>query len=315
MKAKRELGFNDEQIIRYMGSKRNIIDHVVKAIMKIHNDKKIFCDLMSGTNSVGYAIKTLKNKNIGIISNDSQIYSFVIAKTLIENNKIKYIPVNEAKEDLIKNFDKNLSLIEEKWDNKYILKNQYRTSNSKNKTLDKQGVCCLFTFYFSKVFFSLKQCKEIDSLRYAIKNIKDKTKKNIYLTCLLYAVSYGSSSFGHFAQPRKITKEVLEIRKKPILNLFFKRLKNLKIGFNKCENICFNQDYKKLFLNKKFLQLSKNITTIYLDPPYSPANYSRFYHILETLIKYDYPKNEYKGLYRDKRFLSNFCKIKTVEYD
>src|SRR5690606_3747596 len=42
------------------------------------------------------------------------------------------------------------------------------------------------------------------------------------------------------------------------------------------------------------------------DPPYAPVHYSRFYHVLETLVKYDYPDLEFKGRYRGDRHQSPF---------
>ena len=47
-------------------------------------------------------------------------------------------------------------------------------------------------------------------------------------------------------------------------------------------------------------------TIVYADPPYSSVHYSRFYHVLETLVRYDHPKLEYKGRYRDGRYQSPF---------
>lgn len=47
-------------------------------------------------------------------------------------------------------------------------------------------------------------------------------------------------------------------------------------------------------------------STVYADPPYAPVHYSRFYHALETLIKYDYPTITHKGRYRDDRHQSPF---------
>ena len=63
------------------------------------------------------------------------------------------------------------------------------------------------------------------------------------------------------------------------------------------------------------------IDLVYLDPPYTADNYSRFYHVLETLVNYDYPELELrggsltKGRYpaREHRFQSNFCKSEHVE--
>ena len=39
-------------------------------------------------------------------------------------------------------------------------------------------------------------------------------------------------------------------------------------------------------------------------------HYSRFYHILETLVRYDYPEVKFKGRYRIGRYQSDYC-IKT----
>ena len=57
-----------------------------------------------------------------------------------------------------------------------------------------------------------------------------------------------------------------------------------------------------------------NIKTVYIDPPYTNAHYSRFYHILETLSLYDYPEIEFFGRYRTDRYQSAFC-IKKQAYN
>ena len=58
----------------------------------------------------------------------------------------------------------------------------------------------------------------------------------------------------------------------------------------------------------------EKVDTIYVDPPYTNAHYSRFYHILETLVKYDYPSIEYFGRYRNDRYQSPFCiKSKAIQ--
>lgn len=55
---------------------------------------------------------------------------------------------------------------------------------------------------------------------------------------------------------------------------------------------------------------------VYADPPYAFVHYSRFYHAMETLVRYDYPQIQHvngkvvKGRYREGRHQSPFC-IKT----
>ena len=64
-----------------------------------------------------------------------------------------------------------------------------------------------------------------------------------------------------------------------------------------------------MLINEKII---KNVDTIYVDTPYNQEQYSRFYHILETICKYDNPKLYFKAKYRDDRFKSNFCYKKKV---
>jgi adenine-specific DNA-methyltransferase len=52
---------------------------------------------------------------------------------------------------------------------------------------------------------------------------------------------------------------------------------------------------------------------IYADPPYSKAQYSRYYHVLETLVLYDYPEISGKGRYRAERFNTDFSRAGAVQ--
>jgi adenine-specific DNA-methyltransferase len=54
-------------------------------------------------------------------------------------------------------------------------------------------------------------------------------------------------------------------------------------------------------------------SVIYADPPYTGDQYSRYYHLLETMILYDYPDISSKGQYRSNRYSSRFSMKTTVE--
>ncbi len=60
------------------------------------------------------------------------------------------------------------------------------------------------------------------------------------------------------------------------------------------------------------LRIIPENSIVYADPPYSAVHYSRFYHVIETLVRYDHPHLEYKGRYRDDRHQSPFDKRKEV---
>ncbi|PDT73555.1 DNA adenine methylase [Bradyrhizobium sp. C9] len=64
-----------------------------------------------------------------------------------------------------------------------------------------------------------------------------------------------------------------------------------------------------LFTYTLLAQLKRDIerpAVIYADPPYTADHYSRYYHLWETLLRYDYPEPVGKGLYRSDRFTSKF---------
>ena len=75
-----------------------------------------------------------------------------------------------------------------------------------------------------------------------------------------------------------------------------------KLILTNYKNKSFNMDYKELFKLEDF----KKVSCVYIDTPYTGEQYSRFYHVLETVTKYDNPKLEYKAKYRTDRFMSNF---------
>jgi len=47
---------------------------------------------------------------------------------------------------------------------------------------------------------------------------------------------------------------------------------------------------------------------VYIDPPYNSRQYSRFYHVLETLIKWDKPKLYGVALKPEPENMSDYCR-------
>lgn len=259
------------QTIRYMGNKGKLLDELIPVIESLTNPGDVICDIMAGTNAVSYA---LKPRNI-LITNDIQYYSYVISKCLLNNYSIPSI--EEAHNDLDENYNLNI---------------------------EKR----LFSFFvdeYTDTYFAEKQCLDIDSLRYAIEKIKDDSKKSFYLTVLMSAMCKAQSTTGHFAQyMNKNHKRIIPLRKLSIYDLFFEKINDFKsFKCSKYDNFHFNLDYKLLFKN----DLMNNVKCFYLDSPYTADQYSRFYHILETVCKYDNPVLEHKAKYRNDRVQSDFC--------
>jgi len=47
---------------------------------------------------------------------------------------------------------------------------------------------------------------------------------------------------------------------------------------------------------------------VYIDPPYNSRQYSRFYHVLETLTKWDKPKLHGVALKPEPENMSDYCR-------
>lgn len=174
----------------------------------------------------------------------------------------------------------------------------------------------LFSRYFSYGYFGLEQSIDLDSLRYAI-DLAPIPHRNYYLTALLRAASHCATSPGHFAQflePKSetATKYIGRIRARSVYQRFLDALDSFEIPVcldrrrNRASSGEATQHVRGLHGN------SCESPVIYADPPYSRAQYSRYYHVLETLIAYDYPACTGKGRYRHDRFQTGFSQSAKV---
>ncbi len=193
------------------------------------------------------------------------------------------------------------------------------------------------SLYFQSVYFGLEQCMQIDSLRFAIDQISEqdphrKAKQKLYTAALVYAASISTSGTSHFAQPRSVRKdsELIAVAKRRSLDFeaeFYRALDGIRREWTqRCEG---NEVYDNQVFNSPaevLLEadgpLAKDTPDlIYMDPPYTADHYSRFYHVLETLVNYNYPEFQMqrgevtRGLYPliEHRFQSDFCKRQRVE--
>jgi len=269
--------YDNIQVIRYMGNKNRLLDFIIPEIINITDPGDCICDLMAGTASVGYALKS-RNR---ILSNDVQEYSYYISKALIENNDF-VISSESGLQDLQKRYNENLY-------NKH-----YR----------------FFANTYTDTYFSGEQCLQIDSIRYAIEFIENEYVKSLYLSALMGAMTKAQSSPGHFAQfMPKENDRIKQLRAMDVWQGFIEKCEDFaNIVSNEYENKAYCLDYKELIR----LPDIADVKCFYLDSPYSAEQYSRFYHILETVSKYDNPSVSYKAKYRDDRFFSKFCYTKSA---
>ena len=150
--------------------------------------------------------------------------------------------------------------------------------------------------YFSKNFgekyFSKNSAKIIGFIRQHIEeNKKDFTEKeyNILIASLLYSSDKIANTVGHY-------------------DAYFK--KRSAKGHFYMRSICpIEIDGFSIFREDANLLVKKIKTDIaYIDPPYNSRQYSRFYHILETLTKWDCPKLYGTALKPQRENMSDYCR-------
>ena len=171
---------------------------------------------------------------------------------------------------------------------------------------------CLFTAYFANVYFGIRQCIEIDSLRFAISTLEGSEDRTWALGALLAALSsLGTTYGGHFAQPSirnssDITSsnigKIIELRASSVFHEFSIRLESLAKESEHCaRSIRTVRGPWQSALDEIAALPDVGEVLVYLDAPYKREEYSRYYHVLETLVQYNYPRSMGVGRVPDKR--------------
>jgi len=154
-----------------------------------------------------------------------------------------------------------------------------------------------FSSNFSGKYFSERSAKAIGMIRETIEVNSygfNQREKFIALASLLYSSDRIANTVGHYEAYRKSVKDFKE---------FEFRL------------ISPSRDFKAEIHRKDANLLAKEIKfdVVYIDPPYNSRQYSRFYHVLETLTKWDKPVLEGIALKPPTENVSEYCKVGAVD--
>lgn len=303
---------NIPHLIKYMGAKREILEYVTESIRNLNVDSDCFCDLFAGTSIISASLKD----EYRIHSNDIQQYSAIFSNTYLLNLN-RLIPA-----ELLQIIEERTCFLVCEFKEKYPqLKFDYNEITNYIELKDLEDIqrnlihfdfgigFNLFTRYYSGTYWSYEQCVWIDSIRAVAEEYVGTPSYYVILSALIFAMSYSSQSTGHFAQYRDVTEsnmnDILIYRHKNIWNLFSKKFEELIFMLNSDAKF----DYKVTSLDyMDCLRIIEKNSIVYADPPYSTVHYSRFYHAIETLVRYDHPIIKYKGRYRDDRHQSPFDK-------
>lgn len=168
----------------------------------------------------------------------------------------------------------------------------------------------LARLYFAGGYCSLQQAIELDALRECIDTIGREDERDWLLAAWLSAFSIVINAPGHTAQylkPNTVQAATRIVRtwQREIWELFADQLRVIaQVGDSswRAENEVFSDDALDLLASPELA----NVGAIYADPPYTKDQYSRFYHVYETLFRYDFPTSSGLGRARDDRFSTGF---------
>jgi adenine-specific DNA-methyltransferase len=318
--------------VSYMGTKGQLAPMVVEVVSNCNDGP--FLDLFSGIGAVGAAISEQRQ----IWNNDVQIFAGTVARSFFTSQDLPpnpdelqhnaLLPFQNNKRALLNRFQKYILKEELLLQKKDVieLKNFYESlphvgntkhlDNEREKLTNFDFPYRLFSITFVGGYLGIQQCVEIDSIRYAIDDLYNKRfftkeKKDWSLIALCQAISKCATTTGHFAQFIKVKESNISYfskqRARSIWNEWiaaFSTLQPIRNSLWRNANKVFSEDAELLIarLNKR-----NNLpSVIYADPPYTADQYSRYYHLYETLINYDYPTSSGVGRYRADRFTSRF---------
>ena len=174
----------------------------------------------------------------------------------------------------------------------------------------------LFSITYSGGYFGLAQSIEIDSIRFAISQLlSDRSINDVghrwLCLALCQAASKVATTTGHFAQhlranDRNCPRYVAQRRRHVWPEWLRAVFENHPIGTTswRAQNRVYRRDAASLLNDLQ--QGRPRPSVVYADPPYTRDQYSRYYHLYETLLHYDYPASHGSGRYRPDRFRSPY---------
>lgn len=155
---------------------------------------------------------------------------------------------------------------------------------------------------YGNKFFSNNDAKIIGYIRQYIEDEKTNLNEKEYyilLASLLYSADRSSNTCGHYDA---------YIKKDTVRSSFkFELISPIVKSYDGKPNVYISR--------RDANELAHDIIAdiVYIDPPYSSRQYSRFYHVLETLTKWDKPKLFGTAMKPAEENMSEYCKSKALD--
>lgn len=314
---------------RYMGTKRDLA-HRVRHLVTELRPKGLVVDLFSGMGCVAEGLAGIRS----VVTNDSLTFTGALARarfigadrTLTGRDAIERLKplYREHLAQLTSTHRDRLRTEQAALDGDRLSLDSY--FQSAEHVANNVGMAerariasaatdeeryCLATYYFSAGYFSLRQAIELDALRYAIDHAQLDGNRDWTLGAWLAAAAVLVNAPGHTAQYLKPNTDSAAARirrawSRKVWDEFQLRLIDLKLVGSaswRKKNRVETSDALELLRSQRL----RGVGLVYADPPYTKDQYSRYYHVYETLYRYDFPGANGNGRVRPDRSSTAFC--------
>ncbi|MGO8905529.1 MAG: DNA adenine methylase [Solirubrobacteraceae bacterium] len=267
--------------MKYMGSKRWMLSNGLGTLLVDRSaNAERFVDLFSGTAAVSWHVA--HRQQAPVLAIDLQSYSSVLARAVLDRTQELRSPrtvSNWIERAEARSQDSALWTAAEGVSSGQL---------SARKVLAARALCKraegVVTSSYGGYYFSPKQAIMIDSLRETLP--RREPGRTLSLATLIWAITRCVASPGHTAQPFQPTPTAL-----PFIADAWERdvVQAVSEVFPMIAARKANVRGEAMVDDAKHIAESVIAAgdLVFVDPPYSAAQYSRFYHVLETVAKGD----------------------------
>ena len=174
----------------------------------------------------------------------------------------------------------------------------------------------LVSRYFAAGYFSLAQSVQLDAIRFAIDTTAEPHERDRALGAWIWAASRVINAPGHTAQflkpnSRRMAARIRAFWRRDIWEEFKCAFVDLRphgtAAWRSTNKVAVGDALEFLLMPS-----SARARVVYADPPYTKDQYSRYYHVYETMYRYDFPDSHGEGRYPSNRFDTGFSKATGV---
>lgn len=297
-----------------MGNKRAMLNGELGAILNENTERASrFVDLFSGSASVSKYIAT--TTDISVVSIDLQEYSKIFAESVLLRtypikSKTRFEEWFTEAEQFFWDAIKKMNLFNRNLAGQVITKNIVQ--DCRMTAMDAPAEFFI-TRHYGGHYFSLEQSLALDSLYQTLP--RRNPHKSVALASILDTASKASSSPGHMAQPFQPSETLIKyINDSWKVEVFQECKKSLELL---CQQHALQRGMAHTANALDFAEKVKDGDLVFCDPPYSDAQYSRFYHVLEGIAigGWDSVQGAGRSPSIEKRAISGFSKKTSSKND